>query len=218
MTTPYLPSRWIISAADLSDDPDIFPFLAGQSFIQLKAPLWKTNTETSVSGVERRRSLWSYPIWKFKVAYAVLRDAPDKLEIQKMFAFFNMHAGSFKEFFYYDRTDNSATNQFVGVGNGINTTFQLNRTMSVGGITFTEPVRGVSGVPTIYINGTPTTLYTIGSLGSVIFASPPAVGAVITWTGDFFFLCRFTKDQFDAMQMMNGLWSGKGLEFQTVKQ
>ena len=217
MTTPYLPTRWLISAADVSDDPDIFPFLAGQSFLQLKTPLWSTGIDTSVSGIERRRQKWSYPVWKFKVGYEVLRDAPANLELQKLFAFFNAHAGSWKEFFYFDRSDNTATNQTFGTGDGVKTAFQLTRTTTVGAITYTEPVRALSGTPTISVNGTPTSAYTVGPLGIITFTTPPAAAASLTWTGNFFYLCRFAKDELDVVQMMNGLWSNSGLELMSVK-
>lgn len=217
MPTLYLPSRWLITAADLSDDPDIFPFMLGQTFLQLKTPVWSTDVQTSVSGRERRRALWSFPKWRFKVGYEVMRDAPDKLELQKHYAFFNAHAGQFQEFFYYDRSDHTATNQLIGNGDGVTTAFQLTRTMASGGITFTEPVRGVSGSPSVYINGTLTTAYTVGAYGIITFTSPPAAAALITWTGSFFFLCRFEKDDLDAAQMMQGLWSNGGLDLLSVK-
>lgn len=217
MPTPYIPSRWLISAADVSDDPDIFPFMPGQSFLQLKTPVWSTDIQTSVSGRERRRQLWSFPKWRFKVAYEVLRDAPDRLELQKLFTFFNAHAGQYQEFFYYDRSDNSVAGQPIGTGNGVTTAFQLARTMTVGGITFNEPVRAISGTPSVYVNGALTTAYTVGAYGIITFASPPAAAAVITWSGSFFFLCRFEKDDLDTAQMMQGLWSNGGLDLLTVK-
>lgn len=217
MPTLYLPTRWIISSADVNDDPDIFPFMPGQSFLQLKTPVWSTDIQTSVSGRERRRQLWSFPKWRFKIAYEVLRDAPDKLELQKLFTFFNMHAGSYQEFFYYDHSDHSVVGQSIGTGNGVTTAFQLTRTMTMGAITFTEPVRAISGTPTVYVNGTPTTAYTVGAYGVITFTTPPAAAAVITWTGSFFFLCRFEKDELDAAQMMQGLWSNSGLDLVSVK-
>lgn len=218
MPTPYVPSRWLISAADVSDDPDIFPFMVGQMFLQHKTPVWSTKTDMSVSGIERRRAMWSYPIWRFKVGYEFLFDTPSAPEINKLHTFFNAHLGGYKTWFFYDRTDNTALSQAFGTGDGVKTTFQLSRTRSYGGITFTEPVRGISGTPTIYINGTPTSAYTIGAYGAITFTTPPAAGAVLSWSGKYFFLCRFLKDELDTSQMMNSLWNGSGIEFQTVKK
>lgn len=218
MPTLYLPTRWLITAADLSDDPDVFPFLPGQSFLQLKTPLWSTHIDTAVSGLERRRALWSYPIWKFKVGYEVLRDGPSFMEMQRLVNFFNAHAGQFQEFFYYDRNDHSVSGQPFGTGDGVTAAFQLQRTMAIGSVSFSEPVRGLQGTPTIYVNGVAASAYTIGALGMLTFSTPPSAAAVLTWTGNFFFLCRFGKDELDVGQLMSGLWSGSGIEFQTVKQ
>lgn len=215
-----LPSRWKINSADTSDDLDIFPFLKGQDFLQLKTPLWSTKVDTAVNGTERRRALWSYPVWKFKVQHQFLRADATTQELQRLFNFFNMKGGSYQGFFFYDRADNTVTNQQIGVGNGSATQFQLTRTITFGTTTFTEPVRGVSGTPTLTVGGAAKTYgtdYTIGALGVVTFTTAPGSGQAIVWSGNFFFLCRFGDDEIDASQMMNNLWSGSGLSFQTFK-
>ena len=99
MVAPVLPSRWVIASADAVDDPNVFPFLAGQGFLEQKTPVWSTKTDVSVSGVQRSRALWSYPLWRFKVGYEVLRDAADRLELQRLVTFFNAHFGSTQAFF-----------------------------------------------------------------------------------------------------------------------
>jgi uncharacterized protein (TIGR02217 family) len=217
MVAPVLPARWVIAPKDAVDDADVFPFLAGQGFLEQKNPLWSTKTDMSVSGVQRSRALWSYPLWKFKVSHEVLRDAAANLELQRLVTFFNAHFGSTQAFFYLDRNDNAVTSAMqFGTGDGTTTTFQVTRTTTIGGLSFTEPVRGFNGMPTFYVNGTATTA-TAGALGKVTFAAPPAAAAVLSWTGNFFYLCRFTQDTLDLRQMMTGLWSGGGVEFQSVK-
>lgn len=217
MPTPYFPSRWFISQPDVSDDPNVFPFLVGQSFLQQKMPVWSTKTNTSVSGVERRRALWSYPIWKFKVGYEVIKDMPTMPELQKLYAFFNMHYGSFSTWFYFDRSDNSGIGQPLGLGDGITAVFKLKKTKQFGSISFSEPIGGINGPPTIYSDGNVTTNFTVDSYGNVTFLSPPVAGSVLTWDGSYFFLCRFTEDSMDISQMMTGLWNSSGIKFQTVK-
>jgi uncharacterized protein (TIGR02217 family) len=214
---PYLPSRWLITSADQANDPSIFPFIAGQGFLQLKTPVWSTKIDMSVSGIERRRALWSYPIWKFKLSYEFMRDAPALLELQSLVTFFNQHSGAYQEWFYFDRYDNTVTNQQIGTGDGVTTTFQLTRTSTVGGITFTEPVRGVSGTPVVTVGGVATSAYTVGTLGAITFTTSPAAAAVVAWSGNFFFLCRFGKDELDISQMMQGFFVGNSIEFMTVK-
>ncbi len=132
MTTPYYPTRWLITAADLSDDPDVFPFLLGQSFLGLKTPQWSTKIDTSVAGTERRRALWSYPIWRFQVGHEYLRSDLVALELQRLTAFFNSKFGSVQAFFYYDRDDNAVTANQFGTGDGTTTKFQVTRTTQMG--------------------------------------------------------------------------------------
>ena len=217
MTTPYAPTRWSVPSNGRGDDQDVFPFLAGQSFLGKKTPVWSTDIKTSVSGVERRRALWSYPIWKFKLSYELLRMQPSFAEWQRLTAFFNMKAGQFQGWFFYDQTDNSAVNQQIGVGDGVTKTFQLTRTTTYGSITFTEPVRGVYGTPTVTVGGSAASSFTIGPYGSITFASAPPLGSPVVWSGSFFFLCRFSKDELDAQQLMASMYTLSGLEFQTFK-
>jgi uncharacterized protein (TIGR02217 family) len=216
MMQPYLPSRWLISTPDLADDPDVFPLLPGQVFVTKKSPTWSTDIKQAVSGRERRRQNWVYPLWNFQVQYEVLRDGPSFLEQQRLIAFFTAHAGQYQQFFYFDPSDNKVVNQPVGTGDGITTDFQLTRTFAAGRVSFTEPVRGLNGNPVVTVNGTATSV-TAGAFGQIVFASPPATGAAIAWSGSFLFLCRFTQDNLDVQQMMAGLWSQSGLAFASVK-
>lgn len=217
MPSPYLPTRWLITSADGVDDPDVFPLLIGQSFLVSKKPTWQTAIATAVSGRERRSKQWSYPRWSFKVAYEVVRDAPSTPDLERLVAFFNLHAGRYQEFFFLDPGDNTVSGGQFGTGDGITTTFRLTRSMTFGGSTFSEPVGGLTGTPTVFVNGAPTTAFTVGPYGVITFTSAPAAAAVLTWTGRFLFACRFDQDDLDVSQMMAGLWSLSGLQFMSIK-
>lgn len=132
---------------------DLFPVLIGQGFIAEKSPVWSTQIMEATSGRERRRKLWSYPRWRFKLNYEVLRDFSGGRDLTDLLTFFNAQAGRYEEWGFLDPTDNAATTQYFGTGNGATTGFQLLRTASGGGATFTEPVRGVYGAPVIYKDG-----------------------------------------------------------------
>jgi uncharacterized protein (TIGR02217 family) len=219
MTAPFLPSRWVITPADNADDPDVFPSLAGVMFKIEKTPVWSTKIDTSVSGVERRRALFSYPVWRFQLGFEFLRDSTALLELQRLVTFFNLKSGATTAFFYKDADDNAATAMPFGTGDGVTTAFQVTRTTSIGGagLTFTEPVRGFDGTPTFYVNGVATSA-TVGQLGVVTFASPPAAGAALTWTGSFYFMCRFDKDELTGLkQFASGFWDLSSLTFLTFK-
>jgi len=197
---------------------DLFPTVIGQGFIAEKSPIWQTQIMEATSGRERRRKIWSYPRWRFKLSYDVLRDVSGARDLTDILTFFNAHAGRYSEWGFLDPTDNAVTSQYFGTGNGVLTAFQLLRTASGGGATFTEPVRGVYGTPTIYVNGTPTAAYTIDNNGVLTFTTAPAAAAVLTWTGQFLFHCRFDQDDISPSQMMAQLWSLSGLTFMTVKR
>lgn len=216
MTGPFLPVRVLITSADAVDDPDIFPLLIGQNFIGGKAPMWSTSVRTASSGRERRQPRWSYPKWSFKIAYEVLRDRSETPDLQKLWTFFNMHAGRAYEFGFLDPTDNTATDMPFATGDGATTDFQLTRTTTFGGITFTEPLFRVIGVPTFYADGVEVGA-TVGGGGMISFDTAPADAAVLTWTGQFAFWVRFDTDQLEAAQMVQSLWSQAGLPMISVK-
>ena len=142
MTLPalYLPTRWLVTADPSIDDPDVFPTLIGQSFLLAKTPTWATKIATASSGRERRRKAWSYPRWQFKLSYEVLRDLPAAPDLERLTAFFLVHAGQYQEFFFLDPGDNTVAGQMFGVGDGVTTTFQLTRSMAFGSASFSEPI------------------------------------------------------------------------------
>ena len=213
----YLPTRWLVTADPTIDDPDVFPTLIGQSFLLAKTPTWATKIATASSGRERRRKTWSYPRWQFKLSYEVLRDLPATPDLDRLAAFFQLHAGQYQEFFFLDPGDNSVVGQMFGVGDGSSTTFRLTRSMAFGSASFSEPVGGVLGTPTVFADATPVASFTVGPRGTVTFASAPAAGKVLTWTGRFMFACRFDDDALELNQMMQSLWSQNGLSFTTIK-
>jgi uncharacterized protein (TIGR02217 family) len=194
-----------------------FPLLAGQGFLSEKTPIWSTQVAESVSGRERRRQVWSYPRWRFQVSYEFLRDNATVDELDKLVVFFNAAAGMYADFGYLDPYDNVATAMPFGTGNGTTTQFQITRTTTAGGISFTEPLYAFTANPIIYRNGVATTAFTISN-GLVTFTTAPAAGVALTWTGNYMFLCRFDQDEVSPAQMMYQLWSLNGLVFKSVKK
>jgi hypothetical protein len=89
-------------------------------------------------------------------------------------------------------------------------------------ITFFAPmVEAGTSTPTAYFKTTSAsasiTDYAVSSTGLVTLAQAPAVGAALTWTGGYYWRCRFTSDTLTADQFMNKLWSAKTVDFITVK-
>lgn len=218
MSFPYLPTRWLMTTPDLSDDPDVFPLIAGQTFVAAKGPRWSTTVKTAASGRQVRASLQAQPVWTFKVAYEFIRDrAPSQPDLARLFGFFNTRRGQFGSFLYFDPADNLVADQPVGVGDGVTNSFQLTRTVAPGSpYAFVEPVYAVNGTPEITVGGEPATGVTIAQ-GMATFPIAPPPGAEISWSGSFMFWCRFTDDALTPQQMVKSLWSlSGGLSFESL--
>ena len=194
----------------------VFPSFPGLAWNVSRKPIWSTVTKTSVSGRKYRSAQWSYPIWRYKLVYEVLRAEAALTEMQQMAGFFNARQGSFDSWLYTDPDDSAVTAQQFGTGNGVATQFQLLR--SFGG--YNEPVFDINGAPSIYINGvlkaTPAD-YSIGSTGIVTFTAAPGNALPITWTGNFYWRCNFMADMLDFNQFMRQFWDLKTVEFETLK-
>lgn len=192
----------------------VFPTLSGLSWSVFKTPMWSTSTMKSVSGRELRLANYSYPIWKFKLSYEVLRAQPLFVELQSLMSFFNRVQGQFDTFLYSDPSDYTATAQYIGTGNGTTTTFQLMRTLGA----FVEPVTAPDITHcTIYVNGSPVTATTSAATGLTTLASAPTAGQTVTWSGQFYFRCSFLDDYIDFENFMLDLWSAKSVQFKSVK-
>ncbi len=193
----------------------VFPSLPGLGWSVIKSPQFKTIAQKSVSGKEVRQALMSYPLWEFTLTFSVLRGANGYTEMQTLAGFFLEMLGMFDTWLFDDPSDDSVTAQSFGTGDGTTTAFQLTRGM--GG--FAEPIQNINGTPSIYINGVlQASGYTIGSTGIVTFSPAPAAAAALTWTGNFYFRCRFTLDLAEFDQFAKNLWQLKKLTFVSVKQ
>lgn len=193
----------------------VFPSLPGLKWNIKRANLWKTLKQESVSGKEMSVALMTYPNRRYSLAYEVLR-AGAEAELQTLEGFFNARQGSHDTFLYSDPDDNAVTDQSFGTGDGSTTVFYLARTR--GG--FTEPVQALNGAPTIKVAGATKAApadYSISATGVVTFTSAPANGAALTWTGSYYWRCKFLQDMAEFDQFLQDLWQLQRLEFRTVK-
>lgn len=68
--------------------------------------------------------------------------------------------------------------------------------------------------PRVYLNGAlQTSNYSISSTGLVTFTTPPANAAVLTWSGSYYYRCRFLQDSMEFNKFLSGLWEAKKVEF-----
>lgn len=188
--------------------------LPGLAWGILKAPVWSTQVRNSASGRQFAVAKRAYPLWHFRLPYEVLRQSSSNPDLATLVGFINARRGRYDDFLYMDPRDKTAAGQVFGAGDGATRTFQLVR--SFGG--FVEPVGGVdTATAVITVNGVNTAVTYDANLSSVTFAAAPAAGAVLAWSGTYYFRCRFLQDEISFEQFLQDLWSAKSVEFQSFR-
>lgn len=192
----------------------VFPSFPGQAIGIKRTPLWRTGVQSSLSGKETRIAYMSYPLYQWSLDLSVLRSYASYAELAQIIGLINTVQGMAGNFLFMDPEDNAVTAQPFGIGDGTTTKFQLVRTY--GG--YTEPVQQPFSSINVYSNGTiiGSGVTQIGN-GVLQFLTPPASGAALTWSGQFYFLCGFLQDKQQFTQEFIQAWSTTGLQFQSVK-
>jgi uncharacterized protein (TIGR02217 family) len=191
----------------------VYPELPGLGFGVIRAQVWRNSVRETDSGREFSRAIWSSPRRRYRLKYEFLRSGQAFPEMQTLLAFFNAHQGSFDTWRFRDPDDHEVADEPLGTGNGTRVAWQAIREFAG----LVEPVYELDGTPVVKINGVATTAFTVSATGLITFSAPPANGADITWTGDYFWRCRFTKDQMDLEKFMQDMWQLGQVEFMTVK-
>lgn len=182
----------------------VFPSFSGISWPVKRIPIFNTRVAKSMSGAETRISFMAYPLYKIDIQFDYLSLS----DYQTLGAFFKARKGKLDSFLFDDPSENSVTALQIGVGNGTNKNFQLLR--SVGG--YTEPVENPKSSPSIYINGSlQSSGYSISSTGICIFSTAPTSGAVITWTGGYYYRVRFDVDEIEFAENFKSFFELKKL-------
>ena len=195
---------------------NVFPSLPGLAWNVVISPTFATAIKRAVSMKELRTSYSAYPLWKISLAFEFLKGGNRGADLQTLIGFFLLVKGQWDNFLYTVPLDNSVTLMSFGQGNGSTTAFQLPRTLGAGGFTFAEPVQNLNGNPSVYVNGVLKTLgtdFTVSSAGLITFTVAPAMSASLTWSGSYYYRCRFLQDASDFNNFMQDLWDLKKLEF-----
>jgi hypothetical protein len=184
-----------------------------------KKPTFSTLVAGAASGREIRAALYQYPLWEFELTFEGL--AADSSHpglgaqsLQSLMGFFLQCRGQFGQFLYVDPSDNSATLQSVGRGDGSTRSFIMPRTL--GG--FAEPVGWVTSIAGIYLNGvSQASGWSLSPPNALVFASAPGPGTEITATFTYAFVCRFLEDVQDFEEFMQNLWALQSLKFRSLR-
>jgi uncharacterized protein (TIGR02217 family) len=158
-------------------------------------PAFLTKVLTLYSGFERRNQLWSSSRGEWNVGFGI----SSKTQFHQFLHFFMARRGKFQGFRFKDWSDFESTDEQIGVGNGSTLTFQLVKTYS-DELEINNYVRNikkpVDGTVVVKVNSVITAVTINYSTGIVTFSPAPAIGLVITWSGEFDVPVRFDDDDF----------------------
>lgn len=157
------------------------------------SPNFKTMIDALQNGDEYRNGEWIEARHSYSAPFLNIQKAAYR-EIKRMFL---VCRGMLFAFRFRDELDFEADAEIFAVGDGVEDEFQLAKTSVVDGVEYVRNVYAirVGTTPTITINGTPTTAFTLnGRTGRVLFDAAPANGAVLRWSGEFDIWVRFATD------------------------
>lgn len=168
------------------------------------SPEFSTSIAVTASGFERRNSLWSDARLRFDVGPGIRSEA----ELGTLIAFFRARRGAARGFRLCDPSDFSSngmtgtptpSDQVLGTGNGLAGSFPLVKRYGTGPEAQVRRItRPMPGSLLVSVNGVAVTAgWTLGDGGVVLFAAPPAVGAVVRAGFRFDVPVRFAEDKLD---------------------
>lgn len=163
------------------------------------APQWDTLVVPLRNKRTRRSSRWSQPRWRFTVPFN--NNFPQHYaQVLRMF-----YACRGRKHFFRVRNwlRYQADDWRFGTGDGVTQEFQLGELVTVDGLSVLVEVHALSIDPAapavvVEVNGVPTTVTVNDRTGRVRFDTPPAEGAVLTWSGWFDHWVAFASDEFPA--------------------
>ncbi|HTV87992.1 MAG TPA: DUF2460 domain-containing protein [Stellaceae bacterium] len=217
--------------------PPLLPSLPGWGWSVTKSPRFQTRTQKSVSGRQLRLVDQQYPIWSFTLTFPLLRDANDTRagssvgpgigydELRSLAGFFLALQGAYGNFLFADPSDGQVTGGFIGLGNGVISSWPLQRLF---GASFYDLVLAAiadgSQPFNVYLNGVKQISgWSVGSqfgysgVGDTLsFTTPPGSGVYVTADFSYCFLCHFSGDTMDFENFLYQLWQAKSVKFESV--
>jgi uncharacterized protein (TIGR02217 family) len=185
----------------------IFPAFAGRAWPLKFSPEWSTKVLSSASGREVRAAFHATPVWSISMTFEFL----SRTDYVTLSGFFMAVRGKWDSFLVDAGPDSVAADVAFATGDGVTKGFQLSRSMGA----FFEAVQNVASVSAIKAAGNVVagSGYSVGSTGIVTFVMAPASGAVLTWSGAYYYRCRFDQDAADFQEFMSRHYDLKSLKF-----
>lgn len=176
-------------------------------------PEFTTTVKALRSGEERRNAEAAYPRHRYLMP---MQNIAGDMYLQKLKDAFLVARGRTHSFKIKDHSDYTLTNEYIGVGDGTKTAFQITKTSTFGSQTYTRLItKPVAGL-VVYVDGVATAATVDVATGVVTFAAAPADGAIIRVTGEFRVCVRFTSDSL-MMSLDNRFRDGRAAMNGTVE-
>lgn len=165
-------------------------------------PEFSTTIVQLRSGREQRNAAWAQPRHFYSLPFVNITQqqyAPIK----------QMHMnrrGRWGVFLYRDRLDDQAEDEIFAVAEPGQDTFQLGKWSIIDGVSYYRHVTAlyapdgggaaVEADPTITVDGTQTSTFTVDhDRGLIVFNTPMSGGEILRWTGEFSVWVRFDNDR-----------------------
>ncbi|MEM7546680.1 MAG: DUF2460 domain-containing protein [Pseudomonadota bacterium] len=183
-------------------------FPADLSFGSSGGPERRTEVISLGSGFEERNTTWAHSRRRYDAGLG-LRHLDD---VHEVIAFFEGRLGMLHGFRWKDwadfkscapSRDVSPLDQLIGIGDGAQSLFQLQKTYASGPAEYARPVsKPVAGSVVVAVNGTPLSAgadFTVDPVtGVVAFATPPGVGEEVAAGFDYHVPVRFDTDRIEV--------------------
>lgn len=153
-------------------------------------PEFSTNVQNIANGREKRNADWSICRHKYTAPF---HNIPEDAYRSIKGVFLAMR-GKLHTFLHRDWGDFNAADEPFGTGDGATTLFYLRKVSTVGAGSYTRLIDKPDVGVTVKVNGVITAASVSTLDGSVAFSSAPALGAALTWSGEFFVHVRFDMD------------------------
>ncbi|MFN3970506.1 MAG: TIGR02217 family protein [Gemmobacter sp.] len=180
-------------------------FPANLSFGSVGGPERRTEIVTLQNGFEERNTPWEHSRRRYDAGVG-LRSLDD---VEALIAFFEARRGQLFGFRWKDwadyrscgaRQEVSATDQVIGLGDGVRVAFGLVKTYRSGAQTYVRPIKKpVPGTVRVAVAGTPKVegleFWVDPATGVITFSSPPDLGVQVTAGYEFDVPARFDTDR-----------------------
>jgi hypothetical protein len=168
---------------------------------------------------ETRIARGIYAYWQFDMTFPKLNSNFNDQTgyLAKVAGFFMSMQGQANSWLYDDATDNtipaSSPAQFA-VGDGVTKAFQLVRPIG----DYQDLIQNLNGTTSIYDAGIlQVSGFSIDAKGVVTFTVAPTAGHVLSWSGKYYFRCRFLKDAVDSLEnVFTNYWRIQQLEWKSI--